>query len=326
MPGGADFLDMNETGGTDTGDLALVGLAAVLSVPVVLFSGAANPVRVLFGLALVLFLPGYALVSAVFPRRGDGDRSDRPTGLERLVLGVGLSLAVTVLTGVVLSLSGVGFRTVTILSVAAGVTLVSTAVAWWRRRQLPANRRFRLPVGRWRAALRANTADAGLVDSALTALAVLGVVVLLVSLVFAAPLSGALGQESGEEPAFTEAFLLTPGDGQPVADAYPTALSPSELATLTVGLGNNENTRQRYTVLVYAERVVDGAVAERQQLHRFEPTIDDGTRWRRDHVVRPVFPSDRVRLQYLVYRGDPPAEPGVESAYRELHLWIDVRN
>jgi len=32
-----------------------------------------TPVRVVLGLLLVLFLPGYSLVAALFPRRGDPD-------------------------------------------------------------------------------------------------------------------------------------------------------------------------------------------------------------------------------------------------------------
>jgi len=27
---------------------------------------------------------------------------------------------------------------------------------------------------------------------------------------------------------------------------------------------------------------------------------------------------------YLVYRGTPPADPSVDTAYREVHLWISV--
>jgi len=34
--------------------------------------------------------------------------------------------------------------------------------------------------------------------------------------------------------------------------------------------------------------------------------------------------GENLRVQYLLYRGDPPAEPTQENAYRSLHLWVDV--
>jgi len=63
------------------GDLALVialTLACILFVMVPPLNG--TPVRVLLGLLLVLFLPGYSLVAALFPRRDDLD------GIERIAL------------------------------------------------------------------------------------------------------------------------------------------------------------------------------------------------------------------------------------------------
>jgi len=43
-----------------------------------------------------------------------------------------------------------------------------------------------------------------------------------------------------------------------------------------------------------------------------------------NHTVAPTLPGERLRLVYLLYKGDPPAEPTVENAYREVHLWVNV--
>jgi len=62
------------------GDLALVILLTLACIPSVLIPPLnETPVRVLLGLLLVLFLPGYSLIAALFPRKDDldGTRADR---------------------------------------------------------------------------------------------------------------------------------------------------------------------------------------------------------------------------------------------------------
>jgi uncharacterized membrane protein len=54
---------------------------------------ASLPVRIPLGLAMVLFLPGYTLIAALFPEKEDLD------GIERVALSFGLSIAVVPLMG-----------------------------------------------------------------------------------------------------------------------------------------------------------------------------------------------------------------------------------
>lgn len=63
-----------------------------------------TPVRYVLGSIYVLFLPGYSLVEALYPREGD------LTPLERVALSIGLSLAVTPLIGLVLNYTPWGIR------------------------------------------------------------------------------------------------------------------------------------------------------------------------------------------------------------------------
>jgi len=79
-------------------DLALVILFTLLCIPFVLIPPLnETPVRIILGLHLVLFLPGYALIAALFPRKGDLD------GIERIALSFGLSIAVVPLLGLALN-------------------------------------------------------------------------------------------------------------------------------------------------------------------------------------------------------------------------------
>jgi uncharacterized membrane protein len=56
-----------------------------------------NVLRIIIGLPFVLFFPGYALVAALFPKKGDLG------SIERVAFSFGLSIAVTVLVGLILN-------------------------------------------------------------------------------------------------------------------------------------------------------------------------------------------------------------------------------
>ena len=56
--------------------------------------------RALFGILLVMFLPGYMLVQAAFPRKGELDSEFDM--IYRITLGVGMSICIVVLTGFIL--------------------------------------------------------------------------------------------------------------------------------------------------------------------------------------------------------------------------------
>ena len=61
-----------------TGDLALVIALTLACIPFVLIPPLnETPVRIILALLLVLFLPGYSLIAALFPRKDDLDGIER---------------------------------------------------------------------------------------------------------------------------------------------------------------------------------------------------------------------------------------------------------
>ena len=82
-----------------------------------------TPVRIILGLLLVLFLPGYSLIAALFPRRDDLD------GIERIALSFGLSIAVVPLLGLALNYTPFGIRLLPILVVLSVFTVSLAVVA-----------------------------------------------------------------------------------------------------------------------------------------------------------------------------------------------------
>jgi len=300
---------------------------------------AETPLRAVVGFGFVLFVPGYALVAALFPgsaaagreddsastgREADSEVGGRdvPGGATRAALGVLSSVVLAAFVGGALALT-VGLSPASAVVTLAAVSLAGVGVAFRRRRELPAEERFAVPFRSWRVAGRAALTDPETRgDAAMNVLLAVVVVVALGGVTYATAVPG-----SGEQ--FTEFYLLTEeADGDLVATNYPTTFTAGEPRSQYVGLTNREGETVPYTVLVQLQRVRvtndSVRVREREALRRFTPEVADGESWRRNHTVAPTMTGERLRLTYLLYRGAPPAEPTVENAYQHTYTWVNV--
>ena len=286
--------------------------------------------RVPVGLVFVLFIPGYAFIAALFPEQGESPTEEESVSrsgidnIERVALAFGLSIAIVPLLGLVLNFTPWGIRLTPIMLAVSGFTLVSVAVAAYRRRQLPEAERFRVPYRDWLATARAEVFEpANRTDAALNVLLAVSILLALGAVGYAV-----MFPPQGEQ--FTEFYLLTEDDdGDLVAAGYPEALTVGESAELVVGVENNEHETVEYTVVVQLQAVEivgnETQVLERTELDRFETTLAHNETWQHHHDVTPTMVGEDLRLQYLLYRGDAPAEPTLENSYRDVHLWLDVR-
>ena len=109
-------------------DLIFIVAFVILSVVIITVPPLnATPIRAVVGFPLVLFLPGYSLVSALFPGRDELD------ALERIALSIGLSICVVVFVGLGLNYTPWGIRLGPVLLALSAFTLVMTAVSAVRR-------------------------------------------------------------------------------------------------------------------------------------------------------------------------------------------------
>ncbi len=83
--------------------------------------------RYVFGAVYVLYVPGAAFIEALYPKRGELE------DLERFALGVGLSLALVPLVGLVLNYTPWGIRLNPIYTGLSLLTLVLVAVGVYRK-------------------------------------------------------------------------------------------------------------------------------------------------------------------------------------------------
>ncbi|MBN2097992.1 MAG: DUF1616 domain-containing protein [Dehalococcoidia bacterium] len=245
--------------------------------------------RIIVGLPFLLFFPGYTLLAALFPRK------EGLTGIERVALSFGLSLAVVPLIGLVLNY--LWEISVYPILVSVAVFVVAMCVlAYFRRRQLIPEQRFepsinvRLPpFGRQSR-----------VDRAFMAVLVVAMAAAVAGLAYVAT-------HPGSEQEFTEFYLLGPSG---LAEDYPSEIVLGASAHVIVGVTNHEGQDITYQVRISLGgtdlRTTDGIV------------LHNGENWEDQVVLAPTKAGDNQKVEFLLYRD------GESEAYQELYLWIDV--
>jgi uncharacterized membrane protein len=332
------FLDSSVRAYSDTltafGDV-LVVLSYVLVVGTSIVTGVVDgPLRVLLAAPFVTFLPGYALVAVLFPARDPGEQStvtrhSQPTPhvrgvswLERVALSVGGTVALIPLVALAMSWLGVPFDTTPVVAALLLLTGVGILTGALRRLRLPEAARFALPTDRWYDELRGAT-----VDSDHGTDAVLNVVLALLVVASVGALAFSLAApQTGE--SYTEAALLADDGGQLVAGNYSTDLTQGEEAEFTLTVENQEGSETNYTAVAVLERVEtdNGSVTvlERSELDRASLSVPDNETAEQALTVSPEMLGEDMRLNVLVYEGEPPAQVTPETADNHLFVWVDV--
>ena len=200
----------------------------VLLLIVVTFFLPYDTLRVIICIPFVLFFPGYALMTALFPKKGMG-------GVERVALSLGLSIAVVPLIGLILNYTLWGIRLESILYSTASFIFITSIIAWVRLKRVPVEERFNLEFQMAMLGWGKSAWDKAL--SVVLALAILGALG-TVGYIIAVPKVG--------EP-FTELYIL--GLEGKAAD-YPSELVVGGEGKVIVGIINNERETVSYRVEV----------------------------------------------------------------------------
>nr|WP_255518446.1 DUF1616 domain-containing protein [Haloferax sp. CBA1149] len=305
-------------------------LTVVATAMILLPSTSGTIPRILFGLPLLIFLPGYALVSVAYTKsnsetsvlaggRSSGDASPGRSidGYTRIGLSIASSLAIVAMVAYLLNFTQFGIRPVPTLVAVSGLTIVLTVVAVWRRRSVSPAERFSVNVPAVR--IRGPTGGQTLLN-----------VVIVLGLVFALSATGyalsASSDQAGQE-SFTEFSLLSENEtGEYVANGYPSELTSGEATEFAVGITNHEQVDHDYTVVVLLQRTDEsGEILEREEVTRFQASVGEGQTEIVPHTVTPTsVTGEDVELVYLLYLDDPPASPTPENSYRDLRLHVFV--
>jgi len=320
----------DRAGGRMSAPLDLLAVVALSAAVVAVSFGLESPPRAvsLVSAVVAVFLPGYALVAALFPRgpstdadRRFAERVRRPDAFERAVLSFATGSVATPLLGIALNFSSWPVRTRALHATVLGFVALATVVAAVRRRRLPAAERYR-PAGRWRRAL------AGLVDGRrgrefdlVTVAVAVAVVVAVGGVVTVAGTA-----QTGER--FTEFAVLSDDGERLVAGGYPENVTAGDPVTVDLEIENREGDGATYTVVTKLQRLApdenETRVDEFEAFDRVNATVGSGRVERIDHTVRPTLTGERLRLVFMLYRGEPPERPVTTNAYRHTHLWLNV--
>ena len=289
-------------------DLMIVALLTTLLILAIAFTPE-SIWRTIFGLPFILFLPGYVLISFLFPE-------DEPLDhIERIALSFGLSIAITPLIGLALNYTW-EISLVPILYSQSLFIYTFSLLAYLRRRSIPSEElysiEFEINPPDWE--------NYDWIDKAL----VIATVGLLIA-------SGGLAYHIATTPRtgerFTEFGLL--GE-RGKADDYPTNLAENEIGTFSVMVVNREYEKVNYTLVIglgyeFDEMEYAGELNQDQNYTFHLPenntyrqtslTLDHEEKWNQT-MNYSVGEEGFYKLSFFLLRD--------EEVYRNLHLWIEI--
>lgn len=298
-------------------DLAAVALLALLAgVAMVSFDGL---LRTALVLPLILFVPGYAFLSALFPEESSlsqSRRSRRPWSaaeqanrentdesfllgnIERIGLSVALSLALVSLIVFGLNFT-VGFdaRRIGLMLLVFTGSMIIFAVA--RRIVLPPEERYTIELS---SSIPMGTTFMGMFALSL--------------LVLAASVGGFVVMSPASTPG-TEFFVVAENEnGSTTMNASDDAIVNGEPATFIVN--NSEGSTQSYSIIAVSQTVEDGEVTGSETAESYNPTVKDGGTKRMEFEP----PEEGDRLMIYFYKGSAPDDPSRKTANRTLRYYL----
>jgi uncharacterized membrane protein len=277
-------------------DLALVIHFTLLCIPFVLIPplNEISPIRIILGLPLVLFLPGYALITTLFPREDDLD------GIERIALSFGLSIAITPLLGLALNYTPFGIRLSPILIVLSVFTISLAIGAYVRRSKIPEEDKFVVDFGAFFKSIKESfkTTDTK-IDRILS-------IILIISIIIAISMTVYVIITPKEGERFTEFYVLGPNG---TASDYPTNLKVGEEGEVIIGVVNHEYANVTYQLEVR----LNGAVIDEKSIE-----LMHNETWESPFTFRATRTGEDQKLEFLLYKDE------MKDVYRSLHLWMDI--
>jgi uncharacterized membrane protein len=269
----------------------------------------------------MLFIPGYCLIAALFPKEGDIDL------LERIMLSIGLSIAVVPLIGLGLNFTPWGIRLEPIVVSLTLFTWVMILVANYRRASVPSDERYRMSFSAISSHIckelfppednRVNR----LLSIILTLVATIAIITTIY--VIAAP-------KEGER--FTEFFIL--GENRTAAN-FPDVIITGQNYPMFIGVGNYEHQNISYTIETWILHTEFDNVTNTTSITVMDPY---------ERLTLPLAHNETIiipytlsvnktgynRAEFLLFKENIPnsavsGSDRINASYRNLHLWVTAQ-
>jgi len=283
-------------------DLSLILLGAIILLLLAVFVEGIvflQLLRIVLGLIYVLFIPGYCVTTALFPRSNDLNR------VERVGLSIGFSIATVSLLVLLLDRMPWGLTFWPILLSEYGITGIFIVLTIWRHSQLCLEDIETISwtghLRPWWDSLRVSERRA--------------YKTLFVSIFMLSGLALCLFFLSGSRQSLTEFYIL--GKNGLIAD-YPYEVGAKDSVTVTVGVRNHENSDLDYHFEVW---VTNGfhpenrIRVERSQVFLLQP----GEKFEQPISWRMPWVGDDQKVELLLFYNHN------SKPTRQLRMWINVK-
>lgn len=248
-------------------------------------------VRTVLAIPAILFIPGYVLMAALFPKKDDIDK------VARVALSFGISIVVILLLGLLLNFT-FGIKLIPILSILYLYTIILVLISSYRRKKLPKDVQFSVQLDRIYKIANSELKPKSRTDLILTIMLIFGILSTIGTIYFTITTP-----KIGER--FTEFYVLNSSMGTD----YPTNIKLNPSITLFIGVTNHEYLPTNYTVQV---------LQNQEMLASEDLTLNNDETWKGDVTITPSKDNNtNVELKFLLFKDNNFTVP-----YRSLHLWM----
>lgn len=276
--------------------------------------------RVVFALPFTLFLPGYVLLSVLYPFKDD------LALIERITLSFGLSLGIIPLIGFGLNYTPAGIQLDTLVFALCFFIIVMIFSAQYRRGNLSDDERYEFPVQTILNGLYVELPHKGKnrIDRIISIFLIISIlsVVLIITLVTLFP---------KENEKFTEFYILN--EDKLIAD-YPRTIFLNGQNTIFLGINNYENHNITYTIEPYLVNAMDNnpqklpIMSVIQPLNPIKVNVPGNETVLTPYTIVPGNDESNL-VVFLLFNESVPDRnmknlDRISSSYRKVYLWIKV--
>lgn len=302
-------------------DLIFVVVWMIASIVAIYLPGLnETPIRVVLSLPIIIFIPGYSLISALFPKKDD------LSNMERIALSVGFSAAIIPLIGLGLNFSPWGIWLNPIMLSLTIFSLGLILVAYYRRVTLPSEEQFMVKFSEIVITIRKsiNSAENSRVDRILNYILVFFILAAIITTIFVIAFP-----KEGEH--FSEFFIL---GGNKLATDYPVLINAGKTYPIYIGVGNHEYRNVNYTLETWAILREFDTITNTSKIKNMDPL--DRQSFVLSHNQTVVLPynliinaSEYNRVEFLLFNETIPGlnvtgSERINKSYRDLHLWVTI--
>jgi uncharacterized membrane protein len=282
-------------------DLAIaLGLALLMLVFIYVPFLSHGMARFALGIVMIIFMPGYLFMAAVYPGKDDLG------SLERAVLSVGLSIILVPFAGLFLTYTAAGINSETMLSAILFLVMFFMIIAFLRRVSVPAERRYKVDFHGLAASVKkllfpARKDKSDLIVSALLICSIL-LIISVIGYLIVMPI---------QADQYTEFYLYGSSGNMSV---YPKSFTLGEQKSVIMGIVNHEGMTKEYDLAV---TLTDGTQSHR--IHLDHLVLANNQTLEKVINLTPDRVGDNQNMRFLLYMEGSSADP-----YRECNIWVNV--